>query len=190
MPTSPLRFKEFDYDPHNLPRSLLEAIGLAIACGAQTEMAISMAIGGCLGLDVGYTAAATTHMTLPLKFSVLRSAAEIRIDDLDDLDTLDELLDAADKALGKRHEIAHARWCRDPDNGALFREKQVARTRVEAERIPITAYAIKADAEVIYQAGMDLVSFLAQRDLMPPIPAQILPRAHKSKAARKKRRKQ
>jgi hypothetical protein len=44
-------FKEFDFDPSNLPPDLLQAIGLAIACGAQTESVISMAIGGCLGLD-------------------------------------------------------------------------------------------------------------------------------------------
>jgi hypothetical protein len=64
-------FKEFDFDPRNLPDDLLQAIGLTIACGAQTESVISTAIGGCLGLEVEYAAATTTHMTLPLKFSVL-----------------------------------------------------------------------------------------------------------------------
>jgi hypothetical protein len=182
--------KEFDFDPRNLPADLLQAIGLAIACGAQTESVISMAIGGCLGLDVEYAAATTTHMTLPLKFSVLRSAAEIRIDDLDDLDELDRLIDEVDKALGKRHEIAHANWCSDPETNELFRVKQVARARVDAERIPMTAASIKDDAAVIYQAGMDLMSFIGTRGLMPRIPTQIRPRAHKSKAARKKRRKQ
>ena len=184
-----MSFKEFDFDPRNLPTDLLQAIGLAIACGAQTEAIISMAIGGCLGLDVEYATATTTHMTMPLKISVLRSAAEIKIDDLDDLDELDRLLDAADKALGKRHEIAHANWGRDPETNELFRNKTIARTRVEADRIPITTASVREDATAIYQAGMDLMSFIGTRGLLPSIPAQARPRGHKSKAARKQRRK-
>lgn len=185
-----MSFKEFDFDPRNLPADLLEAIGLAIACGAQTESVISMAIGGCLGVEVDYAAATTTHMTLPLKFSVLRSAAEIRIDNLDDLDELDRLLDAVDKALGRRHEIAHANWCRDSETNELFRVKQIARTRVEADRIPVTIESIRNDAAVIYQAGMDLMSFIGARGLGPRFPKEVRLRGHKSKGARKKRRKQ
>jgi hypothetical protein len=182
-------FKIRDYNPNNLPKEFLEAVGLALACGAQTENVISMAIGGCLGIDVEYSAAVTTHMTMPLKFSVLRSAAEIRIDDLDDLDELDRLLDAADKALGKRHEIAHALWGRNPDDNSLVRDKRVARTRVEAESIPVTVESVRADAAAIYKAGMDLIAFIRPRGLYPPLPTQMRPRGHKSKAARKARRK-
>jgi hypothetical protein len=187
MNTIKIPSKEYDFDPHNLPDELLKAIGLAIACGAQTEAVISMGIGGCLGLDIEYAAATTTHMTLPLKFSIFRSAAEINIDDLDDLDELDRLLDAVDKALGKRHEIAHATWCRDPDSNELFRVKQVARTRLESDKIHANPKQVRADAEVIYTAGMDLMKFIGERGLVPRLPTTLRPRGHKSKAARKKR---
>jgi hypothetical protein len=108
----------------NLPKELLESIGLAIATASQTEEALSLAIGGCLGVEIEFYIAATTHMTLPLKFSVLRSAAEIRIDDLDDLDELDGVLNDIDKALGNRHEIAHGEWRQDPETKQLFRVKK------------------------------------------------------------------
>lgn len=181
--------KVFDFDPNNLPQEVLEAIGLAIACGAQTEDILSAAIGGCLGVDAEYMMAVTTHMTQPLKFSVLRSVAEIRIDDLNDLDELDRLLDSLDKAMRKRHEIAHTSWCRDPDTDELFRIKQVARTRLEADRIPITVESIRRDAEAIYAAGLELMTFLVDRNLYPSLPTAPRPRFHKSKAQRKKRRK-
>jgi hypothetical protein len=182
---SPL--KGYDFDPRNLPQDLLAAIGLAIASGSQTEMVMSLAIGGCLGVDAEYAMAVTTHMTLPLKFSVLRSVAEIRIDSLDDLDELDRLLENIDKALGKRHAVAHDRWCRDPSDNKLLRVKQVARTRLEGDVIAVTAKDILGDASLIYQAGMDLLSFIRSRNLAPHIPP-LRPRAHKSKALRKKRR--
>lgn len=180
--------KEYDYDPRNLPKELLESIGLAIAGASQTEDIISLAIGGCLGVEIEYYIAATTHMTLPLKFSVLRSAAEIRIDNLDDLDELDRLLDDIDKALGKRHDIAHGEWCRDPETEQLFRVKKVARMSVNAEMAPVTPESVRADALAIYQAGLNLMTFIADRGLLPTFPAEKRPRAHKTKAARKKRR--
>jgi hypothetical protein len=178
--------KPLDFDPNNLPKEFLQAIGLAIACGAQTESVVSMAIGGCLGVDAEYAMATTTHMTLPLKFSVLKSVAEIRIDDLDDLDELDRLLDNVDKALGKRHEVAHASWCRNEDTGELFRVKQAARTRLEVDRAPVTSKEIAVDAAMIYAAGMALMTFIGARKLLPPIPP-MRPRGHKSRTARKKR---
>jgi len=181
--------KEFDFDPHNFPGNIHRAIGLAVTCGAQTESVIAMAIAGCLGLDVEYGAAVTTHMTLPLKFSVLRSAAEIRIDSLDDLDTLDLLLDEVDKALGKRHIWAHANLCKDQDTGELFLIKQVARSRLEGDRVPVSAASIRADAETIYKAGMDLMAFITERGLLPALITPPRPRGHKAKAARKRRRK-
>lgn len=129
-------------------------------------------------------------MTLPLKFSVLRSAAEIRIDNLDDLDELGKLLDGIDTALGKRHTLAHDRLFRDPETNQLFRVKHVARTRLEGTLAPITIDGIRADANSIYEAGLALMTFIAERDLLPPVPTQLRPRDHKSKSARKKRRKQ
>jgi hypothetical protein len=182
-------FPIFDFDPHNLPADVLEAVGLAVTCGAQTEYVIAMAIGGCLGIDSEYAAAVTTHMTLPLKLSVLRSAAEIRIDSLDDLDELDRLIESAEKALGMRHTLAHASIFQEPPTGRLFRIKQVARTRLEADKVPITAKSVKAEAELIYAAGLALMTFIGERGLLPPHSAPR-PRGHKAKAARKKRRKQ
>lgn len=181
--------KEYDFDPHNLPKELLEAIGLAIASATQTEGVVALAIGGCLGLEIEYYLSVTTHMTLPLKFSVLRSAAEIKIDNVDDLDELDRLLERVDSALGKRHEIAHGGWCRDPKTKELFRAKMVARTSVNAEVIRVTPGSVRADADAIYTAGMDLMMFIGSRGLLPIVPSERRPRAHKLKAARKKRRK-
>lgn len=74
--------KEYDFDPRNLPKELLAAIGLATASASQTESLVEMAIDGCASLAVEFTAPTTTHMAAPLRDSVLRSAAEIRIDDL------------------------------------------------------------------------------------------------------------
>jgi hypothetical protein len=180
--------KEYDFDPRNLPQELLAAIGLAVASASQTESIVAEAIGGCLGIDAEYALALTTHMTLPLKFSILRSVAEIRIDDLNDLDELDALLSNVDLALGKRHAIAHDGWCKDPDTGQLLRTKTVARMRLEAEFIPVTIAGVMADAEFIHRSGLALMTFIYARNLLPHLPAQPRPRGHKSKAARKKRR--
>jgi len=57
--------KVYDYDPHNLPPDVLQAIGLIAACSAQNEYIIKQGIGGCLGLDIEYTDAVTTHMSSP-----------------------------------------------------------------------------------------------------------------------------
>jgi hypothetical protein len=72
-------FKEYDFDPRNLPRDLLAAIGLMTSSAAQNEHCVEAAIAGCLGVDVEYGSAVTTHMTAPLRNSVLRSVAEIRM---------------------------------------------------------------------------------------------------------------
>jgi hypothetical protein len=60
-------FKEYDFDPNNLPREILEAIGLVAACSAQTESVVEMGIGGCAGLEADYSVAITTHMNAPLR---------------------------------------------------------------------------------------------------------------------------
>lgn len=179
--------KEYDFDPRNLPQDLLAAIGLVITSSAQTEQLFESAIAGCLNLDVEYGAIVTTHMPMPLRFSILRSAAEIRIDDLDVLDDLDELLDRVTKAFDKRNTVIHNQWYRDPETNALFAIKETARTRYEMELIPMSVDGVKSDALLIYQVGMDLMMFLTAHSLFPEIPP-VRPRAHKSKAARKVRR--
>jgi hypothetical protein len=179
----------YDFDPRNLPPEVLAAIGLAVAASAQTESIIEDAIGGCLGLDHEYTMAVTTHMAAPLRDSVLRSAAEIRIDNLDDLDELDRLLDNVKTAFEKRNAIVHHSWCRHPDTGEVFTVKETARVRVEAELIPIAVDKIKRDAAFIYRVGMELNDFLVARNLLPQLAAESRARSHKSKAARTARRK-
>ena len=99
--------KEYDFDPYNLPSDLLHAIGLLIASSGQTEDIFESAVAGCLGLDVEYGLAVTTHISMPLRVSVLKSAAEIRIDDLDALDELDEIIEVIEDAFSKRNAVAH-----------------------------------------------------------------------------------
>ena len=180
--------KIYDFDPRNLPQDVLAAIGLAMAASAQTESAIEMAIGGCLGLNVDAAAAVTTHMPAPLRDHVLRAAAEIRIENLAVLDELDRILDhIKNEVQPRRNAIAHNTWCRDPDTGEVFVVRQTARGSVDAELIPMPIDKIKADGLIIYNAGLEMIDFIANNDLGPTyFPAP--PRAHKSKAARKKRR--
>ena len=68
----------YDFDPRNLPEELLAAIGLTIASFVQIEGHLQSAIAGCAGIDIEYGKAITTHMSMPLKISVLRSVAEIQ----------------------------------------------------------------------------------------------------------------
>jgi len=178
---------EYDFDPHNLPQEYLVAIGLAVASSAQTEKIIEMAIAGCLGVDAEYGAAVTTHMTAPLRFGVLRSVAEIRIDDLDALDELDDLLAEAETAAAKRNAIAHHGWCRNPKTKEVFTVKEVARTSYSTDLIPMPIDRVKADAEFIYQIGMKLMVFMKVNGILPePTPERN--RFHKTKPERKKRR--
>jgi hypothetical protein len=180
--------KDYDFNPYNLPPDLLTAIGLALANAAQTEAIVSQAIAGCLGIDAEYGGALTTHMQMPLRFSILRSVAEIRIDNLDDLDELDLLIEQIDVAFQKRNVIAHNTWCRDPETNETFIVKEIARTRYEMDLIPMSTDQVEGDALFIYEAGMKLQKFLGSVGLLPPLPPHSRPRAHKSKAARKKRR--
>ncbi len=177
----------YDFDPRNLPSELLSAIGLAIASFAQTEKVMESAIAGCLGVDSEFGAALTTHMPAPLRFSILKSVAEIRIDELDVLDELDELLAELEIAFNKRNDLAHNQWCREPTTGDLFTVKEKARKRYEMDFLPMTINGVKSDALFIYRVGMDFMTFLLAHDLFPELPP-VRPRAHKSKAARKVRR--
>jgi hypothetical protein len=178
----------YDFDPRNLPERLHIAIGLAIASYAQTEDIVQQAIAGCCGLDIEYGKAITVHMTMPLRFSALRSVAEIRIDDLDLLDELDRHLDRLEECTAKRNGLAHSKWCRDPTTGDLYIVEEKARSRLEAELRPVSIEDVERDATLIYQAGIDLYAFLGEVNLLPILPTDYRPRAHKSRAERKKRR--
>ncbi len=182
------QFRNLDFDPRKLPEEHLKAIGLACAAYAQTEDHVQLAIAGCLGIDNEYGWAITTHMSAPLRESVLKSVAEIRIDDLDDLDTLDDLLKIVGEAAKKRNAIAHHMWCTDEETSEVFTVRTTARVRVEADLIPMPIETIKADADFIYTAGIELLRFLLAKGLVPTLPPNDRARGHKSTAARKKRR--
>jgi hypothetical protein len=177
----------YDFDPRNLPQEYLTAIGVAVASSAQTESVIELAIAGCLGVDQEYGAAITTHMAAPLRFSVLRSVAEIKIDDLDALDELDELLVEAETAGVKRNAIAHHSWCWNSKTREVFTVKEVARTSYTMDLIPMPIDAVKSDAEFIYQIGMKLMMFIQKHGIMPDT-TPLRNRFHKTKPERKKRR--
>jgi hypothetical protein len=177
----------YDFDPHHLPQKLLAAIGLALTSYAQTERMIQDAIAGCLGIDTEYGAAVTTHMAMPLRFSILKSIAEIRIDDLDALDELDELISKAEDAGNRRNAIAHHSWCHDPKTGEVFTVKETARSSYSMDLIPMTIDKVESDAEFIYEVGMEFMVFMRFNNIRPPIPP-TRPRFHKTKPERKKRR--
>jgi hypothetical protein len=188
-PTGESNFKEYDYDVANLPQEVLQAIGLVTAYYAQIEGIVELAIGGCAGLEIEYGLAITTHMNAPLRDHVLRAAAQIRIDDLDDLDELDRLLDQIKIAGSKRNLYVHGSWCRDPDTCDVFIKTIEARGEVDAALIQVSVDKIKTDAIFIYDTGINLMKFLMARRLFPTIPPSKRARAHKSKAAREKRKK-
>jgi hypothetical protein len=180
-------FKVYDWNPYSLPRELLEAIGLVGAAFAQSEEIVQDAIAGCAGLDIEYGLAFTTHLSMPMRIDILRAVAEIRIDDLDALDELDEHLAQFEAAAKKRNDCVHNRWCIDPATGHIFRAKHSARGSVKVELIPTTVEQIRADAKFIYEVGMNLFVFLKLHGFAPDI-ANRPSRAHKTKAARKRRR--
>lgn len=180
--------KIYDFDPRNLPQELLAAIGLMTASAAQTEDCVEAAIAGCLGVDFEYGKAVTVHMATPLRDSVLRSVAEIKINDLDALDHLDRLLDTIKEGNDKRNAVIHHAWCRDPETGAVFTHKETSRARYESDLIEMSVDQVKRDALFVYDAGMALYTFLILHKLIPSFPPEGRFRGHKSKAARKKRR--
>lgn len=178
----------YDFDPRNLPHDLLAAIGLMTTSTAQTESVVEMAIACFLDVDVEYGQAITTHMAMPLRFSVLKASAEIRIDSLDLLDELDGIIDTIEEAFEKRNAIVHRTWCRDPESSGVFTVKHTARTSVQTDLIPMTINHIKRDALFMYDAGMALMTFLIAGGFRQKSPPPNRFRLHKSKAARKKRR--
>ena len=181
---------EYDFDPRNLPKDLLAAIGLMTTSAAQTESIVEMAIHCFLDIDLEYGQAVTTHMAMPLRFSTLRASAEIRIDDLDTLDELDDVIANIEEAFIKRNAIVHHTWCRDSDTGKCFTVKTNARTRVETDLLEMEVDKIEDDALFVYEAGMKLMTFLMAHEFRQKLPPLDRFRSHKSKAARKKRRKE
>ncbi|MER9258639.1 hypothetical protein [Mesorhizobium sp. M0619] len=181
------KFRNLNFDPRSIPLRHLQTIGLACAAYAQTEDHLQMAIAGCLGVDAELGWAVTSHMTAPLRENVLKSVAEIKLDDLDDLDKLDELIELVGKAAEKRNNIAHNLWCTDERTREVFVVKTSARGSVRADMIPMPLPKLREDADFIYEAGIELFRFLMAKNLIPALPSADRPRFHKTKAARKKR---
>jgi hypothetical protein len=184
-PTEPF---EFDFSPYSLPTDLVGAIGLVTTAAAQTENCVEELLAGCLGVEFEYGLAVTLHMSMPQRFSVIRSAAEIRLDDLDSLDALDDLLDRAEKAFERRNSVVHHQWCIEPKTGRIYTVKQSARRRLESDVVEMSAAQVAQIAREIYLVGMDVFNFARLHGLLPAFPSTVRPRTHKSRSARKKRR--
>ena len=177
----------YDFDPYNLPQDLLAAIGLMTAVSAQAERIVQMLIAGCLGLDMEFGIAVTTHMPAPLRDHVARAVAEIRLP-VEALDELDKLLDDLTLRQGKRNDVVHNSWLRHPDTEKAYYAKETARGTVSTTLVEVSVDQVKADAGALYAASMDLLRFVQRNSLIPAAPP-FRPRGHKLKAARKARRK-
>jgi len=180
------RIRNLDFDPRNLPKKYLEAIGLACACYAQTEDHVQMAISGILGVDGEIGWAISTHMAAPLRENVLKSLTDIKFENLDDIKEFDRLFDNIREAGKKRNEIAHNLWCTDEKTKEVLRLKTQARRRVDVELAPVSLESIKADADFIYTAGIELLRFLLTKGLAPTLPPRDRARFDKRKAIRDK----
>jgi hypothetical protein len=179
----------YDFDPMNLPQDILAAIGLVAAVSAQAEHIVEQAIGGVTNLDFEYTAAFCTHMNAPLRDNVLRAVAEIKLENLDELDQLDQLLDNLNEGFKRRNAYLHNSWCRNRADNSVFTVKTEARGSVVMGLVPVSVDQIHRDATFLQITALELYSFFGERGLLPHIPTAPRPRAHKTKTARKKRRK-
>lgn len=188
MDKTPLGNEVLDFEPANLQQDLLAAIGLMAACGSHTEDIIEMAIAGMLGIDGEQGYAVTAHMPAPLRFSVLKASAEIRLTNAAALDELDILLERIKAAQGPRNDVIHASWGRRRSTGETLLVRQEARTHVEVISRPVAVDQIKAEAILLYEAGIGLLRFLIALDLMPNLPPNRA-RGVNTPKERKKRRK-
>jgi len=183
------KFRNLDFDPRKLPRDYLEAIGLACACYAQTEDHLQMAIAGLLKIDSETGWAVTTHMTAPLRESVLKSLSDMKFDDLAEIEAFDIHLADVAEAGDRRNSIVHHMWCTDEQTGEVFQVRTKARTRVAVELTPISLESIQNDAKFIYDAGIELLRFLLTRNLIPALPARGRARFDKRKAIKANKKK-
>ena len=190
MKKTPRGNEILDFEPQNLPQDILAALGLMSASASNTESIVEMAIAGMLNLDGEQGWAVTAHMPSPLRMSVLKSAAEIKLTQAKALDELDVLLENIKTTAGARNEMVHGSWCRVPSTGEVRLINQEARTHVSVSSRPVTVDEIKLKAVAIYDAGIDLMRFLIALELVPALPRSRergtnTPQSRK--AARKKR---
>ncbi|WP_148203791.1 hypothetical protein [Nitrobacter winogradskyi] len=182
--------RDLDFNPNNLPKDVLEALGLITACSAHSDYVIESGIAGCLGVNIEYGSAVTTHMTTPHRKDVFLAAAELRIDDVHILIHLEDLLDELVDALKVRNGYVHNSPAIDRSTNETFMIRTEARGSVDVSLIPLSVEVILRDAQRIYKAGISLYGLLDKLGLLPKIPDGVRPnRTHKDKAARKKIRK-
>jgi len=157
----------YDFDPNNLPREHLEAIGLIIASASQTESILRDFIAGLLGIDEFEAVALGQHMTFPLKNDVIRALAELNAPSVSEVDEIDEMIDAIKDALDKRNAVAHNAFARHPETGEILSMRTQARGSLQVKLTPISVDQMRKDASVIYRAGMRLMEFMMSRNLLP-----------------------
>ncbi|HSQ95519.1 MAG TPA: hypothetical protein VLM18_05395 [Croceibacterium sp.] len=188
MERTPKGNEVLDFDPRNLPQEHLAAIGLMSAAASHTDSIVEMAIAGMLGIDGEQGWAVTAHMSAPLRTSVLKSAAEIVIDDGNALDVLDDIMNDIKTAAEARNDMIHGSWAFRQSDKAVLLIQQSARTHVEATLIPVTVNEIKRKALTLYEAGLSLMEFIIEAKKVPPLPRERN-RGDNAPKARKARRK-
>lgn len=135
--------RDLDFDPNNLPKDILEALGLITACSAHSEYVIETGIAGCLGVDIDYGSAITTHMTTPQRKHVLLAAAELRIDDVNTLIQLEDSLDELVDALSVRNGYVHNSAARDKSTNDTFMIRTDARGSVDVSLLPLSVEVVR-----------------------------------------------
>lgn len=177
-----------DFEPGNLPQDHLTAIGLMSASASHTDSIIEMAIAGMLGLDGEQGWAVTAHTSAPLRESILKSSAEIALQDEGALNELDTILKAISTAAAARNDMVHGSWCYRKSDDTVLLVQQEARTHVNVTSRPVAVNEIKLKAMALYEAGITLMRFLIAVDKMPLLP-KPRPRGVNTPNARKARAK-
>lgn len=188
MERTPRGNEILDFTPTSLPQDLLRAIGLMASASAHTESIVEMAIAGMLGVDGHMGWAVTTHMPAPLRTSVLKSTAAIRISDPDILDELDGILDEIKDLQGARNGAVHSTFAVRPSDKVILMVRAEARTHVQYELRPKAIDQIELEAVALYNVGLKLMEFMMVNNLVPDVPAKA-PHAFADPKARKARRK-
>jgi hypothetical protein len=179
----------YDFDPNNLPPDYLQAIGLVIVCAAQTESIVGDFIGVLLDIDNIDALALTTQMSAQLRDHVARALIELKTQQTSIVDDVDDLLDAISQASDRRNTIAHAAFAKHPETGQIFSHRLRARGNLQLELKPISIEEIQAIAAEVYDAGMNLMQFMASVGLQPKFrTAPLMEPLNRKKAARTKRR--
>jgi hypothetical protein len=160
--------KNYDFDPRNLPNEFHAAVGLAVTSWLQTESVVTAAVAGVLGIDAVLGLAVTTHISMPLRLSVLRSVSELRLKPAQQA-SLEDRIGDVETAHRKRNALVHHQWGYDPDFKQYFVIAEKAAEELEPELQPKTLEQIQEDAEFIYDSGMGLMTFLIMTDLLPPL---------------------